>query len=270
MTALRQAIVLITGFIFQFFGSIKYRGPGIIWLALKESLWFDWRYGVDTFLPSPKRYQLQRSLRFSSWRDMLEFKDAMEYTPVLTSVMRQTLDIIRASVGQQQFASMQFVDLGCGKGKPLLVFHLSCREFNQRRMVGIDYDTTLIDVCGDNMMRLKIPSSTYRLVCDFASTSLRYLDDPPFCVYICGSFHGYTLQLTLDSLASVPHVLCYIDPPALSAFEKLGYTPIYQREGHYGVDSWLILSKNLCTVEYKEPIYAGFTKSRVLKLYGSG
>ena len=47
-------------------------------------------------------------------------------------------------------------------------------------MVGIDYDTTLIDVCGDNMMSLKIPSSTYRLVCDFASSSLRYLDDPPF------------------------------------------------------------------------------------------
>ena len=53
---------------------------------------------------------------------MLEFKDAMEYTPVLTSVMRQTLDIIRASVGQQQFASMQFVDLGAGRENRCLCF----------------------------------------------------------------------------------------------------------------------------------------------------
>ena len=36
VTALRQAFVLIVGFIFQFFGSIKYRGPELSGLLSKS------------------------------------------------------------------------------------------------------------------------------------------------------------------------------------------------------------------------------------------
>ena len=252
MTTLREIWVLIVGLVSQLLGSIRFRGLGILLISLKESLWFDWRYGVQTFLVVPKRSQLLRFIGNSEWQGMLAFKDANEYVPVLTSVMCNTLEIIRSSVGQELFASMQFVDLGCGKGKPLLVFHLNCRQFNQRRMIGIDYDPTLIAVCRDNMARLKIVPLSYRVVCDLAGSCWRYLDDPPFCIYINGSFHGSTLQKTLGSLASFPHVLCYIDPPALNVFEQLGYTLINQREGHYGVDSWLILAKHLPDVVPKE------------------
>jgi len=251
VTTLRETWVLIVGLVSQLLGSIWFRGLGILLISLKESLWFDWRYGVQTFLVVPKRTQLLRFLGNPEWQEMLALKDANEYAPVLTSVMCNTLEIIRASVGQQLFASMQFVDLGCGKGKPLLVFYLNYRQFNQRKIVGIDYDPTLIAVCRDNMVRLKIAPSVYRLVCGLAGSCRRYLDDPPFCIYICGSFHGSTLQKTLGSLASLPHVLCYIDPPALNVFEQLGYTLINQREGHYGVDSWLILAKHLPVVDPK-------------------
>ena len=246
--SLRQTWVLIVGLVSQLLGSIRFRGLGILLISLKESLWFDCRYGVRTFLVAPKRYQLLRSLSDASWQGMMAFKDANEYAPVLTSVMAETLQVIRASLGQKVFGSMQFCDLGCGKGKPLLVFHLNCRQFNNCRMVGIDYDPMLIDICRDNMARLKITPSAYRVVCDLASSCLRYLDDPPYCIYIIGSFHGQTLQKTLGSVDPFPHVLCYIDPPELSVFERFGYTLIDQRKGGVGVDSWLIFAKHLSFV----------------------
>src|SRR5579872_6214005 len=67
--------------------------------------------------------------------------DATDYQPVDPDVFRATMAHI-----EEDFSQFTFVDIGCGKGRALLL----ADDFNFARIVGVDFSKRLIRIASRN------------------------------------------------------------------------------------------------------------------------
>jgi SAM-dependent methyltransferase len=90
-----------------------------------------------------------------------------------------------------------FVDLGCGKGRPLIQF---ARRFPVDRVVGVEYDPGLADICRENLRRTQgrhKARSWEVLVGD--ARSFQVPDDATI-VYIANPFAGDVFAESLERI----------------------------------------------------------------------
>lgn len=122
-----------------------------------------------------------------------------------------------------------FVDLGCGKGKPLLV----AASYAFRRLVGVDVSPVCIAVARRNVARYgpeRIDPSRVELICadarDFA------FPDEPLVVYLFNPFPQAVLEQVVAnlerSLAERPREACvvFLNPDGAGPFSR---SPLFAR-----------------------------------------
>jgi hypothetical protein len=127
------------------------------------------------------------------------------------------------------FREAAFVDLGCGKGKPLMV----AASYPFRRLVGVDVSPACIAVAGRNIARY----GPERI--DPARVELRVQDaqdfrfpEEPLVVYLYNPFPGAVLERVVANLeASLRErpreaAVVYVNPHALSALAR---SKLFQR-----------------------------------------
>ena len=216
---------------------LRKRGVGFLWTYFKESIWFDLRYGTRTFARVPKDEQLIAG-------NATEADEGLLYVASFTSVTRKTVSNARDILGEKRFSQAQFFDLGCGKGKALLVFAKLFGKGQMHQAVGIEYDPDLAALAQRNILKCGFAKDRVRVVTDSAVNLRSYADADNLVVYLYNSFQGETLKSVLDVLREVPHVLIYVDPAEKHRLADYGYKIHEENNGRYNADTWLVASSN--------------------------
>lgn len=217
---------------------LRERGAGFFITYFKESIWFDLRHGTRTFSRVTKDEQLIQS-------NTKEATEGLLYVASFTSVTRKTVAHARDILGSERFARAQFFDLGCGKGKALLVF---AKIFGARLTypaVGIEYDHSLAALATRNIEKCQFAKDKIEIYADSAVNVPNYIKSDTLIIYLYNSFQGETLRAVLETLRSTPHILIYVDPAEQDILPKYGYTVHKKNNGRYNADTWLVASSGL-------------------------
>jgi len=146
------------------------------------------------------------------------------YETTSTAAIKSPLDSLAID-----FSKFTFLDLGCGKGKPLMV----AASYPFRRLIGVDISLRCIEIARQNIARYGpdgIDPSRIELVAmdveDFV------FPESPLVIYLFNSFPAKLLQRVMstleDSLRRVPRqaVIVYVNPQAISAIRR---SPLFVR-----------------------------------------
>jgi hypothetical protein len=211
---------------------IAKRSPLFLWDYFRESLLFDLVNRTNTHLRIPKS-ETNPLLNTS------EFDDGLLYVASFTSVVVKTLSVVEEFLGNK-FASAQFIDFGCGKGKALLTYALNYNGKHDYPCIGIEYDDSLCEIAQENLVTLALDSKNTLVVCASAIDFSKYISTQLLIAYIYNSFQGKTFRSTLDELANYPHLLIYVDPAEEDILSEYGYKTLDKKKGKYNADTWLV------------------------------
>jgi len=217
---------------------LRERGVGFFWSYFVESVWFDLRHGTRTFARVPKDEQKIDG-------NDTEADEGLLYVASFTSVTRKTVSHALDILGPDRFAQAQFIDLGCGKGKALLVFAKLFGAAQTHSAVGIEYDPDLTVLAARNLDKCSFAKDRVEVFTDSAVNLLDYVQAETLIVYLYNSFQGETLRSVLDVLRGTPHVLIYVDPAEKHILPQYDYHIHHENKGRYNADTWVVASSGL-------------------------
>lgn len=219
--------------IFMIFSALRKRGFRFLWVYFSESIWFDLRHGTSTASRVPKNRQTIKSSSTAQENGLL-------YVASFTSVTQITTSIAHEILGKSRSAISQFVDLGCGKGKALMVYARDFGASPDRPAVGIEYDPVLADLARTNVSKVSFAKGRVLIITDSATNLRAHLKSQVAVIYLYNSFQGETLRATLSALRGLPHVLIYVDPAERQKLADFSYSIVAEHTGRYNADTWLV------------------------------
>ena len=153
----------------------------------KRDAAFDEMLGVDTKGPVGLWHLKIRS-------DNLQ--DAIRYEGVNPSIFRQAMNTLA-----ENFSDFTFIDLGCGKGRALLL----AREFGFSQIVGIEFAPELAAVAEKNCRQVSVQATVL-------SQDAMQFSFPPgnLVVYLYNPFGPTVLNPVLDHLLESATAKCYV------------------------------------------------------------
>ena len=218
--------------------AVSQRGIVFLFRYFYESYLFDIKYGTKTSARVTKEDQSIASTE-------VEQENGLLYVASFTSVTKTTVSLAKEILGDARFSKAQFLDLGCGKGKALLVHALHHGKDQEKPALGIEYDQDLAIIARDNIKKCDIEDERVRVIADSAVNLKEYISSKELIVYLYNSFQGETLKKVFVELSKIPHILIYVDPAERFLLDKYGYSVIHDHIGKYHADTWLIASSNL-------------------------
>ena len=126
-------------------------------------------------------------------------------------------------------ATQSFVDMGCGKGRALVV----AAHYGFTRLTGVDFALDLCEEAARNCKKLLLtfPGIHYRIICADAA-SYRFEDDVDTLYFFNPFNHVIMRQVLANILSSLqqhPRVLfvVYLNPQHKNLFLEAGFTEVY-------------------------------------------
>lgn len=200
--------------------SLRQDGPratfGKVAASLRHSCWsqvtddFDVKHGTDTGrqtqlwnlrIPSPNR-------RFGS-----------RYQATNEHVLVDAVHFL-----QENLHSFTFIDLGCGKGRTLLV----ASRLGFRRVIGVEFASELVEIARANLAKLGIANA----VVEYADAADFHFPDGNIVVYLYNPFSAEVMQGVVNNLRNAHSrrlYVVYTVPKAAAVFDLSGFL---SRLGH--------------------------------------
>ena len=169
-----------------------------------EAIWFDLLHRTDTAMRVTKENQAPSV-------ESNDFDNGLLYVASFTSVVTKTVGLVRKHCLETSKQLGSFLDLGCGKGKTLIVVHERFNDVFSGGIVGIEYDRDLVAI-GQSNLQLRRLSDKVTLAEDTAVNVVQYVNDGIPLIYLYNSFRGKTLRAVLQELSAFEHYLIYVDP----------------------------------------------------------
>lgn len=182
---------------------------------------FDLRYGVQTY----RKRDLSR-LDIRSYNIL----HARRYEPSSERHFRYAFSDLHRNWGEYTF-----YDIGCGKGKALLMASL----LGVKRAIGIEFARDLCAVAADNAKQMErtVPtSSPIDIVCADAS-EYQFTHDGPAIFYLYNPFDSHVLKQLLNNMAHRKHkdkkdIFVYVNPLRSYLLDMKGYDLIAKVDHH--------------------------------------
>ncbi len=149
---------------------------------------FDARYGTDTAGYDPL------------WQYRIASKNAMfgsNYVPSDEGDFVQALSMV-----EEDFSTMTFIDIGCGKGKPLLL----ASDLGFKQLVGVEFVLELVEVAKKNFMNKNINNGTIL----YADAAEYEFPDSDCVVYMSHPFERPVMTKVIENLAKIKHRKLYV------------------------------------------------------------
>ncbi len=172
---------------------------------VREDIWFDLRHRTDTILP----------VHNSELYDEDEIQERERYVPTPFRVVRQCIELVAA---RMPLTGVNFVDMGCGKGKVLF----EAAKFDFHRIKGIEFSRPLIEIVRRNVSKLGL-GDRIELFCVDA---MHWQPDAEDRVYFFfNPFSGAVLSKVIDNICDATPVgesimVIYVNPVWSEAFER--------------------------------------------------
>jgi SAM-dependent methyltransferase len=193
-------------------------------------------------------FDLLRRVDTHGWTGRMEYPsglvddtDTKIYMPVWTSTVRRSL---RAAMRQSGWPA-SFVDLGCGKGKALLLAHevFGRRRWRRRtpvQVVGVEHHQGLAVVAERNLWKRTRSLGDVR-VGDAAVVAFDDLPDP-MLVFLYNPFTGDVLHQVAKRLATRVCTVVYVNPVEPEAFTTRGFRVVHHHPDWHPVATFTVLA----------------------------
>tara|TARA_B110000483_G_C17915703_1_gene434832 strand:- start:8 stop:649 length:642 start_codon:yes stop_codon:yes gene_type:complete len=152
---------------------IKKRGLKSLFHELIDNYFFDLFYNVET-----------------QFRDGVTNKFNNHYAPTYYSLIKEAFNVI------ENKNKLNFIDVGCGKGKVLLV----ASDFGFKKIIGIDLSKKLLHICKQNIYKykqLKYKKKLIKLI-NIEATKYKITNENVF--YFFDPFSGPVLNTFLKNI----------------------------------------------------------------------
>lgn len=182
---------------------------------------FDLLHGTDTHQPKYKDqyYALQNNL-----------ENGEHYKASWTNEIERTFYALRAIV--TDFSSHAFIDVGCGKGKVVLVWEQLLRQENlEQEVFGIDFYRPLLSIAEVNHRRLFDTVGTF-IHADAAAFNFSAYG-PKLIVYLYNPFDEVILRAMLGRLRDTQAYIVYNNPVHEQVVLDAGYREVYRHKGFH-------------------------------------
>jgi SAM-dependent methyltransferase len=127
--------------------------------------------------------------------------DAEDYQPVDPGVFRAALAHI-----EEDFSGFTFIDVGCGKGRALLL----AEEYDFRRIIGVEFSHRLATIAAANAAKI----GSQRISVMRADARQFHFPPEPLVVFLYNPFSGEIFRSVMQRLAQHPSALyvVYVNP----------------------------------------------------------
>lgn len=198
-------------------------------------------------------FDLCRRVDTRGWTGRMEYPggladdpNAKIYMPVWTSTVRRALRVVLRH-GPWPAA---FLDVGCGKGKALLVAHevFGHRRFRDRpavAVVGVEHHPGLAVAAERNLWRRTGSLGDVR-VGDARSVTLDDVADP-MVAFLYNPFTGPVLAEVAQRLSRRACTVVYVNPVEPEAFTRCGFQVVHHEAGWHPVATWMVLTSPAVT-----------------------
>lgn len=212
---------------------IKKRGINYILLYFKEIFFFDLIRGTDTYERiGSEDYQYQPH----------GFDNNIWYVPSETRIIVNALEKIKNIFGKD-LQNYQFLDLGCGKGKTLLVY---CEKFKNQGIsaIGIEYYEPLANIAMNNMKKCNYQDRV-KIITDDAGSIAQHTNEQKLIIYMYNSFGEHVMRSVLSNIQSREVIIIYIDPRLSNIIEEYKFRLIDELKGKFPNSDGKIFQRKL-------------------------
>lgn len=206
----------------DYFKMAKARGIRLPIQYFFQNHLFDMFNGTDT------HFRLEKKFYNYHPRD---FDNGVLYMSCLTREIKNALRWVREKTGDS-FYDFQFLDLGCGKGKSLIVYSQLCGSKAKHKAIGIEYYKPLLDIA-ENNLQVTGTSRLVKVVHDDARRFKAYTNTHNLILFLYNPFGEGTLREVLDNCNGMKVVIIYIDPVYDRAIQEAGFRLVHAKKGFY-------------------------------------
>jgi SAM-dependent methyltransferase len=157
------------------------------------------------------------------------FENSLMYMVSWTSVIKKALNFVKRELMSSQ-STYRFIDIGCGKGKVVLVARL--HEFidrNRSSYIGIDFDGQLIDTARNNSMHLFGDEGEF-LHADILDFDFRQFSSS-LVLFLYNPFDQEVLSKFLLKLKNLSVIIIYVNPVHRDLLIRQGYISSTESSG---------------------------------------
>jgi predicted RNA methylase len=218
---------MIAGRSFEILDKLRKRGVFFAFHYVRDVILFDLMNGTDTY---------GRKL------DSTIVDESIYYVPSFTSTVEETIGHVKDVLGAG-FDDWQFVDIGSGKGKVILIYASSVGKHANHAPIGIEYDAELAKIGNANIRKMRLANTGARIIADVASNFSNHISGDRLIVFMYNPFFGSLFYDFVARLQKIPHFLIYVDPVERAHLAENGYVVLVERQGRYNADSWIIATR---------------------------
>lgn len=209
------------------------RGIKLPWFYFLNAHLFDLQHQTDThFWLRKEHYDTQPE----------NFEHGILYMCSWTSAIQRSFQSTRALL--KDFGERTFVDIGCGKGKVLLVWGLLLRRYKlSQKIYGIDYYEPLLDYARLNHQKIFGSSGNF-ILADAAQLDYGQVFGHKLLIYLYNPFDAALLHKVMLRMAEMDVVIIYNNPVHQHVLIDLGFTVIDEHKGFHPNLQTVILHKS--------------------------
>jgi hypothetical protein len=159
------------------------------------------------------------------------FESGILYMSSVTREIKKSARWIKRRVGSS-FFDFQFFDLGCGKGKPMIVYLQACEKEPHHKATGIEYYEPLADIA-ENNLRITNMSELGRVYNTDARQFHEYRTSERVILYTYNPFAVDVLSDILESCIGIETYLIYTDPVYQDLVQDRGFKLVHERKGRF-------------------------------------
>ena len=160
--------------------------------------------------------------------------------------MLNSFRVVKAFLGDS-LRKYAFVDVGCGKGKALLVWKEELDKLKIESVVaGIEYYDPLAEIARRNYQKL-FANGSYIYTDEATKFNYRQFGDR-LIIHIFNPFDDLILRKFLAGLVGLNAIIIYLNPVHKDVILEFGYDVIYEKRG-WNLATWTVIfaSRNLPT-----------------------
>lgn len=161
------------------------------------------------------------------------FDSGIWYDCVKTNRFNESIKFVENYL-KDTFQEFQFIDLGCGKGKSILLYNKKYFQ-NKFEAIGIEYYEPLALVAINNISKIS-PTSNSKIIVDDARNIKSYISTDKLIVYLYNPFDCSILENILESILNFSVIIIYIDPVCNDLILKKGFSIIKLTKGKFPSD----------------------------------
>lgn len=198
--------------------------------------WFDIKMHVDTHLWVPRE--------FESW-SLPNSSHGIIYMASLTKDIKKSFDAVQQLLGKE-FESHDFLDLGSGKGKVVLLWHILCGKKKIKQSIrGIEYSEALVEISRANFESVfKRPAGDIFVCEDVTNFDFSELREH-IIVFLANPFDDLIIFKVIEKIKSKKVLVIYSTPTHVKVFKESGFSEVQKLKNNWlGSDFDILLLAN--------------------------